>query len=125
MLRIAAVALLALMSGSEAVKITQKHVKAQVTFAQAKAHAKQELSADDIMEMFDHNEDGVIDEAEFKDQMMAIAEAHDYEPTDEDKEDALAMFHDAAGEDGLVSMDELIAAMNDGGSSSDDDEEEE
>merc|ERR1712087_795335 len=49
-------------------------------------------SADEIMEMFDHNGDGEIGVEEFKDQLMAIAEEHDYEPSEDDKDMAMKMF---------------------------------
>ena len=69
-------------------------------------------SADDIMEMFDHNGDGEISKEEFKDQLLEIARDHDYEPTEEDKKQAMKMFRMAdQDKSGSVSREELLDAM--------------
>ena len=151
MFRIAIVAALALMSGSEAVhlqrgkagRLAETEGKPRVPrvkskrggvkktggrmrlaetegrrLAQGRGFRLAELlatkgpSADDIMEMFDHNGDGEIGKEEFLDQLGEIARDHDYEPTEDDRDMAMKMFRMAdQDKSGSVSREELLDAM--------------
>ena len=69
-------------------------------------------SAEDIMDMFDHNGDGEIGKEEFLDQLGEIARDHDYEPTEDDRDMAMKMFRMAdKDKSGSVSREELLDAM--------------
>merc|ERR1711988_1089078 len=68
--------------------------------------------ADYIMKHFDHNEDGQISKKEFKKTLKALAKEHGYKPTEEDWEEAMAMFREADTDNSkTVSRDELVAAV--------------
>ena len=116
MLRFAAVALLALISDTSAVKVrTQAPVKPnykKMMLAHLKTKQEEKPTADQVMEWFDHDKSGAISEEEFMATMSYIAAENNYEPTEEEWEEALGAFKQAdTNGDGEIDKAELEAAM--------------